>query len=107
MKQIDIQIHPVGRKCQVRVDGEDIPCKRFVITADINDITHVDLTCMKTTGEPYELRGYIFETDHQLPNLHAVRVFRERIHEALAREDIAGVAAALSWYDAQDGSVRY
>lgn len=56
---LDMKIMPLGYQCRVVVDGQDISgvVQRAVIVADMGQGTRVYLSCVKTGGEPFVIRG--------------------------------------------------
>ena len=89
--EIDIEIHPLGYKSRISVDGNDLPVDRAVITMDTREMTQVELHAFKTDGEPYTIKGILLELDGE--DTAAVREFIQQRQLDRARRRV-GLAKA-------------
>lgn len=62
-RNIEIEIHPLGYKCKVLLDGEDVShlVKSTDIHMDAKEVTTVTLVLYKTKGEPFVIKGKFVE----------------------------------------------
>ncbi len=62
-KQIELVIQPLGCKCRVLLDGEDIShlVRKYTVVAEVDEVTTVTLECLKMGGEPFTVSGYLYD----------------------------------------------
>ena len=60
-KSVDIEIAPLGRRCKIAVDGQDISnvVYKAEIIMEATEITRVILHCYKTNGENFHIKGLL------------------------------------------------
>ena len=61
---IELEIHELGYKCQVSVNGQVLPVDRLVLRVDVNSFTELDVHGYKVSGEPYRFKGFLVEAEH-------------------------------------------
>ena len=61
MKHIEIEVRATGTGSRVMVDGEDIPCRRAVITIEVGHPTMIDLECFKMDHGMIRISGHLVD----------------------------------------------
>lgn len=63
MGNIELKIGSTGKSSRVLINGQDIPCRKVVITTEIGHATMIELECVKIGGEPYTIKGRFVEEE--------------------------------------------